>query len=45
MGSDEGDMMAKAKNGGRKYFTAPSQGGEGQEEDFIYLISLNVRQP
>jgi hypothetical protein len=27
-GSDEGDMMGKAKNGGRKNYFAPSQGGE-----------------
>jgi hypothetical protein len=26
-------MMGKAKNGGRKNFTAPSQGGEDQEEE------------
>jgi hypothetical protein len=26
-------MMGKAKNGGRKIFTAPSQGGEEKEEE------------
>jgi hypothetical protein len=36
--------MRKAKNGGRKYFTVPSQGGEEQEEETEDGNQLKVRQ-
>jgi hypothetical protein len=37
--SDEGDMMGTVKNGGRKFFTAPSQGGGSLVTVMIKLIN------